>query len=220
MYFTTGSSSNNLNALWTSDGTAAGTVQVLPAPGDDSQRIADVQAPFVFQGQLYFFARNSADPDGPTGQILWKGWTPAEAAPVKTVGFQYYDSIDPEWTVLGSRLYFRAWDPARGFELWRTDGTAAGTVIVRDANPGPGSGDPRDLVAVGGRLWFSAQDSVHGRELWTSDGTRKGTRPVQDLAPGAVSSAPEGLTPFAGRLYFGADDGVVGREPWSLPLGG
>ena len=205
-------------ALLRTDGTVAGTVQVLPAPGDDSERIADVQSPFVFQGQLYFFARNSADPDSPVGQILWKGWTPAEAVPVQSVGFEYYDSIDPQWTVLGNRLFFRAWDPDHGFELWRTDGTAAGTVIVRDALPGLNSGDPRDLVATGGRLWFSAQDPVHGRELWTSDGTRKGTRLVQDLAPGALSSAPEGLTPFAGRLWFGADDGVVGREPWDLLL--
>jgi ELWxxDGT repeat protein len=217
VYFTAWTGSSGI-ALLRTDGTAVGTVQVLPAPGDTSQRIADVQAPFVFQGQLYFFARNSADPASPVGRILWKGWTPAEAAPVKTVGFQFYDEIDPEWTVLGNRLFFRAWDPVHGTELWRTDGTAAGTAIVRDANPGPGSGDPRDLVAAGGRLWFSAQDPVHGRELWTSDGTRKGTRPVQDLAPGALSSAPEGLTPFAGRLWFGADDGMVGREPWSLPL--
>jgi ELWxxDGT repeat protein len=204
--------------LLRTDGTAAGTVQILPAPGDTSPRIADVHAPFVFQDQLYYFARNSVDPSSPIGLILWKGWTPAEATPVKAVGFGYYGGIDPEWTVLGNRLFFRASDPARGLELWRTDGTSAGTAIVRDLFPGSYSGDPRDLVAAGGRLWFSALDPVHGRELWTSDGTRKGTLLVQDLAPGAVSSAPEGLTPFGGRLWFGADDGMVGREPWSLPL--
>lgn len=202
--------------LLRTDGTAAGTVQILPDPGDTPPRVSDIYAPFVFQGELYYFARNSVDPSSPVGHILWKGWTPAEATPVKAVGFGYYGGIDPEWTVLGNRLFFRAGNPADGVELWRTDGTSAGTAMVRDAYPGPGSGNPRDLVAAGGRLWFTALDPVHGRELWTSDGTRKGTRLVQDLAPGAVSSNPEGLTPFAGRLWFGADDGVVGREPWSL----
>ncbi len=204
-------------SLYQTDGTAAGTSRVVPAPDDTSSDLPDPQALFEFQGDLYYFGLN---PDGnsPVRWTLWKGRTAAEAAPLKTVGFSYYDPIAPEYTVLDGRLYFRAWDPDHGFELWRTDGTSAGTVLVRDLSPGPSSGDPQGLTAAGGRLWFSALDPDHGRELWTSDGTRKGTRLAVDLAPGPPSSAPEQLTPFAGRLYFAADDGVVGREVWSVPL--
>jgi ELWxxDGT repeat protein len=204
-------------ALYQTDGTAAGTVQVVPSPDDPSADSLYPQAFFEFQGNLYYFAANP-DQDSSVSWILWKGRTAATAAPVKTVGFQYYDPVTPEYTVLGGRLYFRAWDPDHGFELWRTDGTAAGTVLVRDIAPGDTSSDPQGLVAAGGRLWFSALDPDHGRELWTSDGTRQGTRLVEDLAPGPASAAPEQLTPFAGRLCFTADDGITGREPWCLPL--
>ncbi len=203
--------------LYRTDGTAAGTARVIPAAGDTSSDTPYPQALFEFQGDLYYFGANP-DQDSPVPWILWRGRTPATAAPLKTAGFQYYDPVTPEYTVLGGRLYFRAWDPDHGFELWRTDGTAAGTVLVRDVAPGDTSSDPQGLVAAGGRLWFSALDPDHGRELWTSDGTRQGTRLVEDLAPGPASSAPEQLTPFAGRLCFTADDGITGREPWCLPL--
>jgi ELWxxDGT repeat protein len=202
--------------LYRTDGTAAGTVPVLPAA--DATDTPNPLALFTFQGDLYFFGFNP-DTGSPTQWILYRLPAGASAAiPLKTVGFQPYDPVAPEFTVLDGRLYFRAWDPAHGFELWRTDGTSAGTVLVRDLAPGTASGDPRGLVAAGGRLWFSALDPDHGRELWTSDGTRQGTRRVTDLAPGVPSSAPEQLTPVAGRLFFTADDGASGREPWRLDL--
>ncbi len=111
-------------------------------------------------------------------------------------------------------------DGEHGLELWRTDGTDDGTVLVRDILPGSGSAGPRALAAAGGRLYFSATDSVHGMELWESDGTEAGTRMVQDIAPGGVASNPGELTEVGGRLFFAADDGVHGRELWVLPLAG
>jgi ELWxxDGT repeat protein len=197
--------------LHQTDGTAAGTAEVTPSVSLGPGGL------FVFQGDLYYFGFN-ADFESPVRWTLWRGRTAATATPLKTVGFSDNDPIAPEFTILGDRLYFRAWDPAHGFELWRTDGTPAGTALVRDLSPGPASGDPQGLVAAGGRLWFSALDLDHGRELWASDGTRPGTRLAVDLAPGPPSSSPEQLTPFAGRLYCAADDGVVGREVWSVPL--
>jgi ELWxxDGT repeat protein len=205
--------------LYQTDGTAAGTARVIPAPGDDTATNSpNPQAPFEFQGDLYYFGYNP-DFNSPVNLILWRGRTAATAAPLKAVGYSFYEPVLPEFTVLGDRLYFRAWDPEHGFELWRTDGTTAGTARVRDVALGPTSSDPQGLVVAGGRLWFSALDPDHGRELWTSDGTRQGTHLVEDLAPGPLSSAPEQLTPFAGRLCFTADDGATGREPWCLPLG-
>ncbi|PYQ58825.1 MAG: hypothetical protein DMF53_19755, partial [Acidobacteria bacterium] len=197
--------------LYQTDGTPAGTAEVISFANIGPEGL------FAFQGELYYFGYNP-DPERLVNLILWKGRTAVEATPLKGVGFSFGDPIAPEFTVLGDRLYFRAWDPAHGLELWRTDGTPAGTVLVRDLAPGPASGDPQGLVAAGGRLWFSALDPDHGRELWTSDGTRAGTRLAVDLAPGPPSAAPEQLTPFAGRLYCAADDGVVGREVWRLDI--
>ena len=43
---------------------------------------------------------------------------------------------------IGSTAYFTADDGVHGLELWKSDGTAAGTVLVKDINPGSASSDP------------------------------------------------------------------------------
>ena len=86
---------------------------------------------------------------------------------------------------VGGRLFFTAGDGVHGRELWTSDGTKAGTVLVKDIKPGTASGSfPYSLTAVGGRLFFTADDGMHGQELWTSDGTRAGTVLVKDITPG------------------------------------
>ncbi len=42
----------------------------------------------------------------------------------------------------GGMLVFEAADQLRGDELWESDGTAAGTALVRDIYPGTGSHIP------------------------------------------------------------------------------
>src|SRR5256885_9301505 len=92
---------------------------------------------------------------------------------------------------------FAADDGVRGIELWKTDGTATGTVLVKDINPAgssfPGASGtpfPTELVFFNGAWFFSADDGVNGTELWKSDGTPGGTVRVKDinLTPGASSS--------------------------------
>src|ERR1051325_3105516 len=56
---------------------------------------------------------------------------------------------------LGDWLYFSATDALDGEELWRTDGTAAGTGLVADICPGRCSSRPRSITAGGGRRLFS-----------------------------------------------------------------
>lgn len=107
-----------------------------------------------------------------------------------------------------------------GAELWTSDGTAAGTRLLRDITPGAlGSGLwDAPLVAVGqhGAFAFPAPDAAGGLELWTSDGTTGGTRPLHDLAPGGRGSTPTNLTVSGPRLFFVADEGEHGRELWSV----
>jgi ELWxxDGT repeat protein len=49
---------------------------------------------------------------------------------------------------MGIRLVFGANDGSTGRELWVTDGTTAGTTLLKDINPGPGSSSPRDFAAL------------------------------------------------------------------------
>ena len=41
-----------------------------------------------------------------------------------------------EMTVIDATLYFSANDGASGLELWKTDGTMNGTMLVQDIAPG------------------------------------------------------------------------------------
>ena len=86
---------------------------------------------------------------------------------------------------IGSTTYFSADDGTHGRELYKSDGTAAGTVLVKDINPGSADSDPGNLTNVNGTLFFTADDGTHGTELWKSDGTTAGTVLVKDIYPGS-----------------------------------
>src|SRR5207253_8433349 len=86
------------------------------------------------------------------------------------------------------RVFYSAYDRDHGSELWTSDGTAAGTMMVRDINPGPEGSYPAGLVDVDGLLYFSADDGVHGIEVWRSAGTSAQTTLWADLNRGPESS--------------------------------
>ena len=119
-------------------------------------------------------------------------------------------------------MYFASPGTPAGQELWVSDGTDAGTRMVKDINPGMGNSMPMGITAVGGRLYFSADDGVHGSELWTSDGTEAGTWMLRDINPAVpqpgelgwpIGSHPEGFTALGDTVYFSAG-GPDGIELW------
>ncbi|HYW78057.1 MAG TPA: ELWxxDGT repeat protein, partial [Thermoguttaceae bacterium] len=126
------------------------------------------------------------------------------------LGFAVIDSDNI--VQVGSTLFFAATNDANGTELWRSDGTAAGTALVLDINAGSNSSSPSDLTAVDGVLFFSAREDTHGRELWRSDGTADGTVLVSDIYAGTNSSNPDELIDVDGTLYFSAYESTNGRE--------
>ena len=101
-----------------------------------------------------------------------------------------------------------------GFELWKSDGTESGTVMVKDIHVGDVGSNIRNLINFNGTLYFSANDGVHGDELWKSDGTAAGTVLVKDALVGSQSSYPRIQTFANGLIYFAANDGVHGDELW------
>jgi ELWxxDGT repeat protein len=107
-------------------------------------------------------------------------------------------------------------DSAHGTELWITNGTPAGTHLLRDINPGTESGGPSWFWRVGDVAVFRASDGIHGTELWRSDGTELGTYMLADIGPGKQGyggSVLQGAV-LDGVFYFVGDDGVSGSELW------
>ena len=69
-------------------------------------------------------------------------------------------------TAVGNTLFFTADDGIHGRELWESDGTETGTVMVKDINSGAARGHTGMMIVVGNGLYFSGDDGVSGKELW------------------------------------------------------
>jgi ELWxxDGT repeat protein len=122
------------------------------------------------------------------------------------------DAYPINLTDVNGTLFFQAFDSTHGVELWKSDGTPAGTEMVKDINP-TGNANLVFLTNVNGTLFFQANDGVHGAELWKSDGYEAGTVMVKDINPNG-SSFPVNLACSNGLLYFQANDGKHGTQLW------
>lgn len=111
---------------------------------------------------------------------------------------------------MGGMTYIGA-RTSSGDALWKTDGTEAGTLLVREFNKQWSAS--ASLTVVNNTLYFVV-DSEFGKELWKSDGTTQGTTIVKDINPGTQGSDPQFLTNVAGVLYFTATIPQTGNELW------
>src|SRR5207249_2859064 len=99
-------------------------------------------------------------------------------------------------TVLGGTIYFAATTPAAGTELWRSDGTSAGTAMVKDIRPGPPDSGVTNLFNVNGTLVLAANDGTNGLELWRSAGTDAGTGVIVTPLAGLTTTEAGGNATF------------------------
>lgn len=198
--------------LYKSDGTTGGTVLVKDInPAGDSLPTGLT----IVNGTLYFTADNGHD-----GRELWKsdGTVPGTTMVADiNQGFDNqgfpFSSAPHNLTNINGTLFFAATTNNSGDELWRSDGTAAGTAMVKDIQPNQGGSEPQWLTNVSGTLFFVANSGTSGAQLWRSDGSSAGTTLVKAVS-GTNVSPPDDLTAVGSRLFFTADDGTHGRELW------
>lgn len=115
-----------------------------------------------------------------------------------------------------NKVLFCASAPGFGLELWSTDGTEAGTQMIKDINVASTiSGSiPSNFTQVGNKIFFTANNDTNGNELWVTDGTADGTTLVKDIYAGKTSSNPYNLTELNGKLYFLAGDESKEAKLW------
>ncbi len=113
----------------------------------------------------------------------------------------------------GIRDRYFVGEESGSFELYKTDGTAAGVSQVSNINPG-GDANVRYLSVIGNEIWFAADDGTNGLELWKTDGTTAGTSMVSNINPGGGDSSPGGMVSFNGKVYFSATHSATGNELW------
>lgn len=223
------------NELWTTDGTASGTVPVVDleptgasVDGSDPQ---DPLSPFGVEVNGVFLYRAKTRS---TGYELYRSdGTAANTTLVKDITPGVTGSYPSQFFALNGRAFFFAFTSSHGVELWSSDGAADGTIMVKDIRPGTESGIPSvtHIIVDGKYLYFAANDGTHGTELWRTDGTEAGTIMLADIAPSGAGSNPFRLTPMGGRVYFIANaaelwatDGTPGgttrvASPWATSTG-
>jgi ELWxxDGT repeat protein len=192
--------------LWRTNGSEAGTTLVEDIfPGISA---SDPLALTVFRDYIYF----QAD-DGVFGKELWRSnGTTTELAKDIAVGDSSASGYPYNFYVMeyasGDLLFFNASDGTTGNEPWVTDGTEAGTHLVKDIFGGSDS-NPSEFKGLNGYVYFRADDGIHGStELMRTDGTEAGTTLVKDIFPGTGAGNPSGFTQLGDYLYFQADDGT------------
>jgi ELWxxDGT repeat protein len=153
--------------IYRSDGTPAGTVPLNFKGGKNTLPIQKL----VTEQDKIFFVNNYTD--------LW----------VFNGAFTFLTKITypNKLSACGSKLYFYSSNTSNGGELWSTDGTLAGTGMVKDINPN-GSSAIDKLTCLNTTLFLSANDGVHGHELWRSNGTSGGTLMVKDVRTGDATN--------------------------------
>lgn len=165
--------------LWQSDGTTTGTFVVdvdesnpAAAPLTGIRMIPSTgQTKVVMNSKIYFVGDGTRK-----GEELWcqEGRRPSL---VKDINPGKEKSFIMCLTVIENTLYFSATDGIHGSELWKSDGSREGTVMLLDIFPGPHSSVPRNITAFNGKVYFSVF-AKNGIELWTTDGTGAGTKKV------------------------------------------
>jgi len=195
--------------LWTSDGTPDGTKQLRDNIGLSRDPLIYIN----LDDTLIFMAGTRFQP-----MAVWRSDGTAEGTYplVNPKSDEIYSvhshSFQP--IVVGDHVYFRADTQSTGNELWKSDGTPEGTVLVKDIYPGSSSSYIYGLATHNDKLYFFA-DTIQGRKsLWTSDGTAEGTTLVKELPSNPNRSAY--FSPpisFGDALYF-SGDGETGHTLW------
>ena len=211
--------------LWKTDGTTANTNMVADVGPDVLPQHAP-QFLTAWNNYLLYTHYTSA-----TGIECWRSDGTASGTQMlkdihtgagSSVPLQTLNSSSAGFDLIPTPLgvFFVANDGTHGMELWKTDGTENGTMLVADIYA--------DTTAVGayinsltvnyaflnGRFYFQGNSIVEGRELWSTDGTTGGTAIVADAAPGSNVLIIRRMGIYGNKLIFQGGSNLFNEKIW------
>jgi len=223
LFFTAGNTQENNIKIWKTDGSNEGTSEVFTAnginPAGPFPQFSNTEAVKPFGNKVLIIGSVSIQNQD---QELWVSDGTAlgtfRLADINPGNGSSGISNVKVLSIGGQDIaFFSANDGINGQELWKTDGTVAGTVMVKNINDGGGSSNPGGFVQLNNKILFFANNGIHGNEPWVSDGTENGTFLLKDINPGIANSAnifevpPESLN---GIGYFQAYNSFNIPELW------
>jgi ELWxxDGT repeat protein len=216
-FFATDPSNTSQKALFKTDGTNANTVVIKQGFNFFSSSVK----PVIIGSEAYFVASTSA-----TGTELWKtDGTGAGTVLFKELSTGVNGTEIPWMGLLNNQLVFTAntynGSVYSGLEIYYSDGTAAGTSIIKEFDASSGSSIFLSIhpCIMNNMVYFFANDPTTGTELWKSDGTLAGTSLVKDIHQGSKSAILKfgtnmGMASIDNKLYFPANNDTSGFELW------
>lgn len=217
--------SNNNNSTegvepWISDGTTVGTKLLKNI--NESYRSSNPRWFKNVLGKVIFVADVFGAPTTKSKLFITDG-TEAGTVALCDLSYNFPASVDVTNSVfygkeLNGKYYFSAETDAEEAELWVTDGTPAGTKMVKDIYSTTNFASfPRNFEILDNKLYFTAKTAEYGEELWVSDGTEAGTTIVKDIYPGNKGYVTGQLMAYEGKIYFAAadKDSNKGIELWT-----
>lgn len=144
--------------IWKTDGTEAGTSIIIPN--------ASLQFSEVIGNYLYYIKTVGLNYE------LWK-YDGTSSLLLKSSNV-YPFTFDGKIIALNNDLFFQSYDPVNGREIWKTDGTIAGTVLLKDISPGNTGIDIGGAKVLGNKIIFNISSGSLGG-FWATDGTSAGT---------------------------------------------
>lgn len=211
LYFAAGDGTNEY-ALYKTDGIT--TTKIAVPDNTNTYGVSAINDIVSFNGYLFFQAYDPVH--------HWELWR----SDGTTSGTAMFIDIEPNYTpinpggypknlkVIGNKLFFSAKKNNTDVELWVTDGTVNGTVMVKDINPS-GASMPSDFFEYKGWVFFGADDGVNGIELWTSDGTPGGTYMIENIN-GSNDGYEGNHIIYNNELYFTGIDSLNGVSLWKV----
>ncbi len=198
--------------IWVSDGTQAGTfgVESFYLPSQSYQ----IQGPVLEMASMGNFVLYGVHSNDKHLQLRRTDGTKAGTTLVYDFGLVERNEIN--WfTVNDGILYFVLYDVERGGNdvIWRSDGTAAGTFILKDLASDYSITNhfwPNGKV-VYFMTWKFPENSV---VLFKTDGTVAGTIPVKTISDKPGNNRISFSASNGNTVFFAADDGIHGSELW------